>query len=80
MAPPHTGGKSLLNEVTDIENGSVRSIINPNMVAVGDSVECGDCGLFGEIGGEGMNFGTGFLQLRSRLELLLRRVLVCGSR
>ena len=80
MASPHTGGKSLFNEVIDIENGSVRSIKSPNVVVIGDSADCGDCALFGEIGGEGRNFGTGFLQLRSRLELLFRRFLVCGSR
>lgn len=80
MAPPHTGGKSLLNEVNDMENGFVRSIVNPKVVAVGDSVYCGNSDWLGDIGGEGMNFGTGFLQLMSRLELLLRRFFICGSR
>ena len=81
MAPPHTGGMSLFNEVNDIENGFARSIVNPNVVVdVGDSVYCGSCSWFDEVGGEGRNFGTGFLQLMSRLGLLLGRFLVCGPR
>lgn len=54
--------------------------MNPNVVAVGESVYCGSRSWFGESGGEGMNFGTGFLQLMSRLGLLLGRFLVCGPR
>ena len=80
MAPPHTGGKSPFNEASDIENGFARSTGESNVVVVGEVVNCGQGALFGEIGGDGMNFGTGFLQLMSRLELLLRRFLVCGSR
>lgn len=80
VAPPRTGGKSFFNEVNDIENGFARSAGYSNVVAVGEPVKCGHCPWPGEIGGEGMNFGTGFLQLMSRLELLLRRLLVCGSR
>lgn len=78
-----TGGRSLLNEVNDMENGFAWSTVHPNVVAVGEAV--GEAMYrdrwiwFGEIGGEGMNFGTGFLQLMSRLELLLRRFLACGS-
>lgn len=80
MVPPHTGGRSFFNEVNDIENGFVGSTGYSNVEAVGGPVYGGHCPWFGETGGEGMNFGTGFLQLMSRLELLLRRFLVCGSR
>ena len=77
MAPPRTGGKSLLNEASDMENGFARSTVYPNVVAVGEDVHCDDCAQSGETGGDGRNFGTGFLQLMSRLELLLRRLIAC---
>jgi hypothetical protein len=80
MAPPHTGGRSPFNEVNDIENGFSLSARYSNVVAVGELVYCGHGAWFGEIGGEGMYFGTGFLQPMSRLELLLRRFLVCEPR
>jgi hypothetical protein len=71
---------SLFSEVNDIENGFARSTVNPKVVAVGESVNCGSCGWLSEIRGEGMSFGTGFLQLMSRLGLLLGRFIVCGPR
>lgn len=77
MATLRTGGRLLFNEVNDIEYGFARSTVYPNAVAMDEAMYCPRSG---EIGGEGMNFGTGFLQLMSRLELLLRRLLICGSR
>ena len=79
MTSARTGGRSLLNRVNDMEDGFVSSAVCPNEVATGEDAYCDGCSQFGEIGGDGRNFGTGFLQPMSRLELLPRKFLVWGS-